>query len=113
MGTAADYVGEATEWANALVRSESRGPGDFLPAMARVAANRVGIAYETLFKLRYRKPKTLSVEHWAALLEAFSADEQARKYFEGRPIARTQLGRVLLSAADRLAGQKAGVVSDE
>lgn len=102
------FVEEASVWAKALVRQECRFPGDYLPAMRRVA-RRLGLPFSILWALHYRKPKSLAVERYAALARAY-ADEQARKYREERAAitATTALGKALLRALDSLAGEESG-----
>lgn len=50
------YLNQAADWADALTRRESRGPGDTDNALRRVA-DRTGIPYRALWSLRYRRPK--------------------------------------------------------
>src|SRR5277367_4373012 len=102
------YVEEAEKWARSLVRNESRFPGDYGPAMRRLAA-RVGVSFTLLWRLHYKLPKSIDVENYLAIGEFFSEREQRRKYGEERRevTARTRLGRYLLGAADRAAGEEA------
>ena len=103
---ASAFVDEAEECARALVRAESRFPGDYGPAMRRVA-RRLGISFGTLFDLHYRKPKQIAAERWAALVM-----EHAEQYRKERSAVhpRTAAGAALLRAADFVAGEKAGAV---
>ena len=98
------YVEEASRWARSLVHSEARGPGDHQNAMRRVA-RRLHVPFNTLWRLHYRKPKTIGAEIFCALGEAI--DAQPRRYREERALLepKTALGRLLLRAADRLAGE--------
>lgn len=105
------FVEEAGRWARDLVRAESRFPGDYGPAMRRVAS-RVGVPFSFLWNLHYRPPKSLDVEKYSALGE-FYGEQQRRRYRPGRPEAKTPLGRALVGFADRLVGEDDGVVSDE
>lgn len=108
MSSSSSFVEEAEQWARDLVRDECRFPGDYRPAMKRVAA-RSRVPYGLIWNLHYRLPKTLDVEKYAAL-GAFYADEQKRKFMSERSKVRatTALGALLLRAADRLAGEEDG-----
>lgn len=107
------FVDEAGRWARELVRAESRFPGDYGPAMRRVAS-RVGVPFSFLWNLHYRRPKTLDVAKYSALGECFSEHQRRRYREERRAItATTRLGRYLLGAADRLSGEDLGAVSDD
>ena len=66
----AAFVSEAESWARALVRNECRFPGDYGPAMRRIAT-RSQVSFGLLWNLHYRKPKTISVECYAALAKAY------------------------------------------
>ena len=109
---ASSYVEEAKEWAHALTRSESRFPGDYGPAMKRVA-NMARVPAGLLWNLRYRTPKSISTEHYAALGTAY-ANEQRRLYRQARAeiAPRTTLGRLLVRAADFVAGEEVGDLND-
>jgi hypothetical protein len=50
-----EFVASAREWANTLVRRESRGPGDMENAMRRLEA-RYGIPWRVFWSFRYRPP---------------------------------------------------------
>lgn len=52
----AAYVAEATLWAKAMVKQESRGYGDTLPAMQRLG-DRHKLNWRLLWNLHYRPPK--------------------------------------------------------
>lgn len=105
----AAYVEEAREWAKSLVHEESRFPGDYGPAMRRIAS-RIGVSFKLLYRLHYEPPKSLSVEKYSRLGEVYG---EQRKYRQGRPEAKTALGRALVGLADRLSGEDVGVVSDD
>lgn len=107
--SAAAYVEEAKEWAHKATLSHVRFPGDYGPAMGRVARE-ARIPVGVLWRLRYRSPKSIATEHYAAL-GAYFADQQSR-YRAERPTvaAKTALGAVLLRAADFVAGEKIGTV---
>lgn len=98
---AAAYVEEAREWAHALTQAESRFPGDYGLAMSRVAG-KAKVPARLLWRLRYRVPKTINTDHYAALGVAY-ADEQSKYRADGHSvIAKTMLGRLLVRAADAL-----------
>lgn len=107
------FVDQASEWANHLVRRESRGPGDIEDAMRRIEA-RYGLPYSVLWSLRYRRPKDLMVSVYAHLQSVYVAeiDRQQRLLAHEREIteAKTWLGRALVRAADKLSGSEDGVV---
>lgn len=105
----ASYVEEAQRWAKAIVHAESRFPGDYGPAMRRVAS-RIGVSFKLLWRLHYEPPKSLSVEKYSRLGEVYG---EQRKYRQSRPEAKTALGRALVGFADRLAGEEDGAVSDD
>ena len=63
-----------------------------------------------LYRLHYEPPKSLSVEKYSRLGEVYG---EQRKYRQGRPEAKTALGRALVGLADRLSGEDVGVVSDD
>jgi hypothetical protein len=100
------YVNEAREWAHALTRAESRFPGDYGQAMSRVAS-KIKIPRSVLWNLRYRIPKSISVEHYATLGAAYD-DRQRSLYKQERAEVspKTPLGRLLVRAADYLAGEE-------
>lgn len=112
----AAYVEEASKWAKSLVHAESRFPGDYGPAMARVAS-RIRVSFKLLYRLHYEPPKSLSVEKYSRLGEVYG--EQERKS-RRRPEAKTALGRALVGVADALdrgadalGGEEAGALSDD
>ena len=99
------YVEEARNWARELVRNEARFPGDYGPAMKRMA-RKAGVPFGAVWSLHYRTPQTIGVEVYVALGAYYG--EQHRKYREERAETqpRTALGRALLRAADALAGEE-------
>ena len=64
------FVGNARDWANELVRRESRGPGDYENAMRRLE-NRYGIPWQTFWRLRHRPPKDIFVSIYVRLQAAY------------------------------------------
>lgn len=61
-------VAQARQWADDLVRGESRGPGDTENAMRRIGI-RTGIPWRVFWALRYRPPPDL----WASVHERLRA----------------------------------------
>ena len=103
--SAAAFVLEAQSWAKALTKSESRFPGDYGPAMRRVAA-KAKVPFGLMWALHYRTPKTISVDAYAQL-GAYYVEQQRKYRVERNAVAATTpLGRALLRAADRLAGEE-------
>lgn len=65
-----NYLEQASEWADKLIKNETRRPGDYDNAMQRIARE-TGVPYRTLWALRYRKPKDVTASVYFALLEAY------------------------------------------
>ena len=80
-------VDEAAKWASSMTRSESRGPGDYVPAMERVA-RKVGVSQSLIWSLHYRKPKDIWTKAYLKLKAAY---EQER---------RRQLGKLVNEMRD-------------
>lgn len=87
------YVDMAATWTRELVQRESRGPGDTKNAMKRLSA-RHGIAYATLWALRYRRPKDMLVSVYGRVREAYLAEteRQLRKLEQEIEITRAIAG---------------------
>lgn len=66
-------VADAQQWANELLRRESRGPGDMENAMRRLEC-RYGIPWRTFWQLRYRAPKDVFVGVFFQLKAAHDAE---------------------------------------
>ena len=73
------FVDRSKAWALALVRAESRGPGDMGEAMRRVA-RRIRIPFGRIWALHYRPPKDVPVSIYQSLALAYIAmcEEQVR-----------------------------------
>jgi hypothetical protein len=69
----AAIVNQAAEWANFMVLREARGPGDLPNAMERLE-RRYGIAIQTFWALRYRRPKDLLASVYLRLQAAHRAE---------------------------------------
>lgn len=65
-----EFVASARDWANALVRRESRGSGDTENAMHRLEA-RYGIPWRVFWSLRYRPPTDILASVYFRLHEAY------------------------------------------
>lgn len=68
-------VERAASWADALLKLESRGPGDLDNAMRRLA-RKTGVSYATFWKLRYRRPKDVFASVYFSLLAAYEAEHK-------------------------------------
>lgn len=65
-----DSLSVARDWANVLVRRESRGSGDTENAMRRLEA-RYGIPWRVFWSLRYRPPRDLLLNTFLQLRAAY------------------------------------------
>lgn len=72
-GLRVEFVASARDWANALVRRESRGSGDTENAMRRLEA-RYGIPWRTFWSLRYRPPSDVLTSVFFRLKAAYEAE---------------------------------------
>lgn len=98
-------VETAQDWVKLMVQRESRGAGDRINAMRRLA-NRYGVPYSTIWNLTYRPPRDLWVTVYEKLEAAYHAEirravsvlEHERALYE----ARTKVGEGLVSVADLL-----------
>jgi hypothetical protein len=63
----------AREWANDLIRRESRGPGDLDGAMRRLEA-RYGIPATTFWRLRHGRVKEIFASTYVRLQAAYIAE---------------------------------------
>jgi hypothetical protein len=91
-------VDMAASWADALVRSESRGPGDLDNAMRRVA-RKTGLPHALFWKLRYRRPKDVMASAFFTLRDAYR-HECARQ--QERLAHEIELTRAVVGADDAL-----------
>lgn len=111
--SAAAYVDQATEWASAIVRRESRGPGDTEAAMRRIEA-RYGLPFSLLWSLRYRKPKGIETSLFVRLQSVYLAEVERQQrllnHERAATEAKTWLGRIMVGAVDRLGGESAAAV---
>lgn len=110
--SAAALIDRARGMAAALISAESRGPGDTINAMRRIA-RRDGIPYAALWALRYKPPKDIYASIWVKLTAAHEAmcERQLQKYTHERikfGADTTGLSAALVSAADALAGKSDG-----
>lgn len=85
------FVSNAREWANDLIRRESRGPGDFDNAMRRLEA-RYGIPATTFFRLRHGRIKEIYASTYVKIQSAYLAecDRQVRIITQQAEIAKAK-----------------------
>lgn len=106
---AALFVDQAGELAGKMVAREMRGPGDIENAMRRIEG-RHGIPYQSLWALRYRRPKEISAHVFFQICAAYDAEcERQRKLLEHeRKLvdAKGFLASALVRAADFVAGEE-------
>lgn len=69
-----DPVDEAAVWANELVKRQHRGPGDTVDAAMHRASRAYRVDRQTLWRLRYRRPKDLMVKAYLRLKAAYEAE---------------------------------------
>ena len=69
-----DPVDEAANWANELVKRQHRGPGDTVEAAMHRASTKYRIEHQTLWRLRYRKPKDMMLKAYLRLKAAYEAE---------------------------------------
>lgn len=100
---------QARQWANELVRRESRGPGDVDNAMRRLEA-RYGIPASTLWRLRYRTPTDIFVSVFLKINAAYQAEceRQLRLLEHDLAITKAKAGdfHPAVRAAEALAGKE-------
>ncbi len=73
MNTADVLTDNAREWAQELIRRESRGPGDLDGAMRRLEA-RYGIPATTFWRLRHGRVKEIFASTYVRLQAAYIAE---------------------------------------
>jgi hypothetical protein len=104
------YVDQAAEWAKALTRTETRGPGDQPGAWRRLEA-RYGISAHTFWSLRYRKPQDIAVSIYMRLQAAYQAEceRQMRQLEHEIEITKAIAGpnHPAVVAAETLVGEEA------
>jgi hypothetical protein len=67
-------VERAKGWANSLIRSQHRGPGDTTDAAIHRAAVKYGLEPKVLWRLRYRTPKDMLVSVYLKIEAAYQAE---------------------------------------
>lgn len=67
-------VVQAKDWANNLIRSAHRGPGDTTDAAIHRAAIKHGLDPKVLWRLRYRTPKDMLASLYLKLKAAHEAE---------------------------------------
>ena len=74
-----DPVDEAANWANELVKRQHRGPGDTVEAAMHRASNKYRIEHQTLWRLRYRRPKDMMLKAYLKLKAAYEAEVERQE----------------------------------
>lgn len=91
---------EAANWAESLIRKAHRGPGDTLEAAMHRVSRTHGIEHQTLWRLRYRRPKDLLASVYLKLKSAYEAEctrQEAKLRHE------LEITKTLPATPDRLA----------
>lgn len=106
--SSAAFVEEAKGYARHLVQAESRGPGDTDNAMRRIET-KYGVPYWTLWALRYRVPKDITIGVFHAVKNAYLAEcgRQERRYAHERQMieAKNAAAAALVRASDIVVGK--------
>ncbi|MCV0395442.1 MAG: hypothetical protein K5872_22100 [Rhizobiaceae bacterium] len=68
------YVEDAQRWADFLIKSEYRGPGDTLDAAMARCERKYRVSRSVLWSLRYRTPKDMLVSVYMALRDAYETE---------------------------------------
>ena len=68
------YVEDAQRWADFLIKSEFKGPGDTLDAAMARCARKHRVSRSVLWSLRYRRPKDMLVSVYMALQDAYNGE---------------------------------------
>lgn len=101
------FVSDAQERVKKMIRRESRGPGDTLNAMRRIADD-MGLSYGEVWKLRYRPGKSIDAHIYAAVFDGYERQraQQAALFAAERSDASPEsfAARLLVRAADALVG---------
>lgn len=65
---------QAAHWADSLIRKYHRGPGDTLDAAMHRVSVKHGIEHQTLWRLRYRRPKDLLASIYLKIRTAYETE---------------------------------------
>ena len=68
------YVEDAQRWADFLIKSEFKGPGDTLDAAMARCERKYRVSRSVLWSLRYRRPKDMLVSVYMSLRSAYEAE---------------------------------------
>lgn len=68
------YVNDAQQWADYLIKSEFRGPGDTVEGAIARCGRKHKISHSVLWSLRYRPPKDMLVSVYMTLKNAYEAE---------------------------------------
>lgn len=109
------YVLEAKSWADMLVRTEFRGPGDTIDAAMARCERKHKIDRSTLWSLRYRLPKDMMVSAYMTLRAAYHSElkKMQERLERELQMARTEGLNETNSAIFRLAAASASQGSPE
>lgn len=107
-------VNQAKGWANGLIRSAHRGPGDTTDAAIHRAAVKHGLDPKVLWRLRYRTPKDMLASVYLKIKTAYEAEcerQEARLRHEleiTKALPITEARRRLIAETEALLGQAPG-----
>ena len=92
---------EAAGWADGLLRFAHRGPGDTVDAAMHRVSTKHGIEHQTLWRLRYRRPRDLMASVYLRIKAAYDAECERQ---EAKLAHQLEITRALprTSARDRL-----------
>lgn len=107
MSTATAYVERAAMMADAMVKRESRGPGDLDNAMRRLS-RRYRIPHGTFWSLKYRRPKDMLVSVFAKLSDAYEAELERQRQALEHDLAIAKAKGGLAAAVARASARMAG-----
>lgn len=107
-------IEEAQKMVRLMINRESRGPGDRVNAMRRLAT-RYGLTFNTFWSLTYRPPNDLMCSVYEKIRAAYENElrravsvlDHERKLAEEK----TRIGEALVSVADLLAGEEVKTVA--
>lgn len=108
-------IEEAQKMVRLMINRESRGPGDRVNAMRRLAT-RYGLTFNLFWSLTYRPPNDLMCSVYEKIRTAYESElrravsvlDHERKLAEAR---NTRIGEALVSVADLLAGEEVKTVA--
>lgn len=105
---------EAAGWAETLIRKAHRGPGDTLDAAMHRVSRAYDIDRQTLWRLRYRRPRDVLASVYLKIKAAHDAEcarQEAKLRHEieiTRTLAQTPARRALVAEAEAVLEQAEG-----